>query len=1025
MKERYTFRVKARLLKRLRPFLGPQIWLIISLLFLADPVVFGQQDSEAVKLKLPGRYRLDRILVKPKAGMVHLPQLASGRGGKVKVLRTYDAAENLQLVQVPEGSTVEELVALYQESGLVEYAEPDYLVHALNTPNDPRYADGTLWGLNNLGRSGGILHADISAVDAWKTQTSASNIIVAIVDTGIRYTHEDLAANMWVNPGEIPNNRLDDDRNGYVDDVHGINAVTNTGDPKDDGGHGTHVAGIIGAVGNNGKGVVGVAWKVQLMSCKFMDSFGMGAISDAIQCIDYARAKGAKVINSSWGSSDSSLSLRSAISRARSAGIVFVAAAGNESANDDVVSNYPSGFDLDNIVSVGASTRSDRLADFSNFGAATVDLVAPGSTIYSTWSSTDSSYSYDSGTSMAAPYVSGAFALLRAQFPNDTAKQLIDRLYAATDPVPGLSGKCVTGGRLNVQRALEASLIANFAASSLTGTPPLAVAFQDTSFGPIVERRWDFGDNSPTSTKPNPTHTYEFDGNFTVTLTVTDANGLSSSKSRVISVVANYEIARRNFNWIDPTDMTRLYLSDNGVSAAQALPFTFVFYGQTYDQIYVSANGLIGFDNRGLSTSSNVDLKNISAPNAMVCAYWDNLNPAAGGSVRIGTVGTEPNRRTVISWVGVPKNSTPSAVLTFQAVLEESSRQVLLQYLEVQPENSRGAGRTATIGVENETGLIAAKYTYDGSPAVLANRQTVVFIPRGLGGMLVTPAPQITITGNVGGPFSFSPQGYEVQNLGDRTLRWKVNKTQDWLELSVGSGVLTAGQRTNVAVSLTDRATSLVAGSYSDTLSFVNQDSGTGNTTRTVSLVVNGTTGVLTITPDTHWRSIGGVGGPFDPITQVYTLINTGDATLNWTAVKSQEWTTLSASSGALAPGDSATVSVSVNESATSLAAGDHTDMILFSNTTNGLGGGERKVSLAVGLGQPIQLTIESAPESGQFRLRLRGQAGKSYAIESSTDLVNWKSVVTQTLPVKGAFEFTETETIGFAQKYYRAVAVP
>ena len=999
------------------------MWLLLLAVLLPCLSVLSQALPQLEGGKPTGDFRTDRILVKPKRGLPNLGEVHARHGARV--LRTFPGMDNLQVVHLPAGAKVGEVIARYQQSGLVEFAEPDYWVRASDIPDDPRYVDGTLWGLNNSGQNGGLAHADIGATSGWQILNSASNVIVAVIDTGVRYTHQDLAANMWINPGEIPGNGIDDDRNGFVDDVYGINAITNTGDPNDETGHGTHVAGTIGAVGNNGIGVVGVAWKVQIMACKFMNTSGMGSVSDAIQCIDYARAKGAKVINASWGGVDSSSSLRNAISRARDSEIVFVAASGNESADDDIVGNYPSSFDLDNIVAVGASTRSDALADFSNFGLVSVDLMAPGSTIYSTWHNSDTSYTYLSGTSMAAPHVAGVFALMRAQFPNDTYKQIIDRVLAATDSVASLAGKCVTGGRVNLKRALEASLIAYFTASSLAGTPPLTVVFKDSSLGAITSRAWDFGDGSSVSTEQNPTHVFRSEGNFTVTLTVGDSNGSTSTKVRSVSLVANYQIARTEMDWIDPSRMTRLSLSDNGVSAAQALPFAFTFYGQSYDRLHVGANGIIGFINRGLETTSNTDLRNVSSPNAIICPYWDNLNPAAGGSIRIGTIGTEPNRRTVVSWVNVPRNSTPTASLTFQAVLEESSRHIRFQYLEVQPETSRGGARGATVGIENESGLVAAKYTYDGSPAVLANNQAMLFIPSGTGGMLVTPGPGLTAVGNVGGPFSPVAQTYTIQNTSGTSLGWLVQKTQDWLELDSTGGILSAGQRTNITVSLAGLASLLKPGSYRDTLSFVNANTGNGNTTRAISLVVNGTTAALTITPESGLSSSGAQSGPFSPPSQVYTLINTGDATVAWTSINAQNWVTLSATSGSLAPSDSTTVTVSINAFAADLALGNYTDTVIFANTTNGIGNGERKVNLNVGVPEPARLTIETSMLNGQFRLRLTGEAGRDYVIEGSADFIKWTPLVIQTLAADGVFQFTEEGTTELTQRFYRVSLVP
>lgn len=391
-------------------------------------------------------YREDRILIKPKAGINQTALNNFHLARKGEVLRTFDGIGHLQVLRVPKGETVPSLIAQYQKSGLVEFAEPDYEIHAAAAPNDPKYTDGTLWGLNNTGQNSGTADADINAPEGWDVLTSASNIVVAVVDSGIRYTHEDLASNMWVNP---------------VDGSHGWNAIATNNLPNDDNGHGTIMAGVMGAVGNNGKGVVGVAWQVQMMACKCLNSSGNGSDSDLIACIDYARTNGARIINASLDSTGFSLALSNAIVSVRDTGIIFIASAGNNSANIDATPHYPACYNIDNIVSVAYTTRTDDLGFLSNYGATNVDLAAPGDQIYSTFSSSDSSYypPYNfiniAGTSYAAAYVSGACALLLAQYPSDTPQEIISRLLNATDPLPSLAGKCRTGGRLNLRKALR------------------------------------------------------------------------------------------------------------------------------------------------------------------------------------------------------------------------------------------------------------------------------------------------------------------------------------------------------------------------------------------------------------------------------------------------------------------------------------------------------------------------------------------------------------------------------------------
>ncbi len=311
---------------------------VLICLWITQFIGFAQTSlASPASVSVPA-YRPDRILIQPKAGF-SLAALANFHAAeKIEVLQTFEGIGRLQVLLVPEGETVTGLIAKYQRSGLVAFAEPDFMGRVFATPNDPKFLDGTLWGLNNTGQNSGTAGADIDAPEAWDVLTSASNIVVAVLDTGVRYTHEDLAANMWVNPN---------------DGGHRTNALAGTNDPSDENGtgHGTMVAGILGAVGNNGKGVTGVAWQVQIMACKCFNNFGVGTISSAVACLDYARANGARIINASWGFTNS-LALSNAFESVRSAGIIVVAAAGNSSTNIDVNPTYPASYDFDNVVSV-------------------------------------------------------------------------------------------------------------------------------------------------------------------------------------------------------------------------------------------------------------------------------------------------------------------------------------------------------------------------------------------------------------------------------------------------------------------------------------------------------------------------------------------------------------------------------------------------------------------------------------------------------------------------------------------------
>lgn len=395
-----------------------------------------------------------RLLVKPKHVDARSNDTAKAVNG-ARIERVFRHLGNLQVLELPPGLPTQVAIDALKRAGVVDYAEADQVVRLRATePNDPKFANGELWGLRNT--VGGVPGVDIKAAEGWDIRRDAPNVIVALVDSGVRLTHQDLAPNLWRNTGEIAGNGIDDDRNGVVDDMHGFNAWADNGNPADDIGHGTHVAGSIGAAGNNALGVVGVAWRVQLMATKFTDPNGEGTVSDAIACIDYARQMGAHIINASWGGPDlfNSTALRDAIAAARDAGIIFVTVAGNNQGNNDLVPYYPGAFDLDNIVVATAIDRYDRLAWFANYGALTVDLGAPGHEILSAWVGHDADYSYMNGGSMAVAYVSGAAALLRAHFPGDDYRTTIRRILENTEPMTALAGKTKTGGRLNLFRAL-------------------------------------------------------------------------------------------------------------------------------------------------------------------------------------------------------------------------------------------------------------------------------------------------------------------------------------------------------------------------------------------------------------------------------------------------------------------------------------------------------------------------------------------------------------------------------------------
>ncbi len=402
-------------------------------------------------------FRPRQLLVKPRAGLnpaLRLRQLHAQN--QHRVVRQFQRLGGWQLIELQEGESVAEKIRAYKASGLVEFAEPNYRLYAAALPDDPAVLNGSQWALTN-----------IAAPAGWNLIHDASQVIVAVIDSGLRVTHLDLLTNLWTNPGEIAGDNLDNDGDNYIDDIHGFASYYNIagdrvvgGDVTDTYGHGTHIAGIIGGVGNNGFGGTGVAWRVKLMALKFLNEVGDGSVEDAIACIDYAIAHGAKIINASWNGASYSRSLEDAFLAARNAGVLVVTAAGNENRDNDVIPMYPGQFGFDNILVVTANARNESIwKSSSTYGANTgknsIDLAAPGEDIYSTGIFSDYSFARKNGTSFSTAFVTGAAALLSARFPHLTAAELRQRITESVDVLPAFVGKTRTGGRLNLAKALQ------------------------------------------------------------------------------------------------------------------------------------------------------------------------------------------------------------------------------------------------------------------------------------------------------------------------------------------------------------------------------------------------------------------------------------------------------------------------------------------------------------------------------------------------------------------------------------------
>ncbi|MEW6417182.1 MAG: S8 family serine peptidase [Nitrospirota bacterium] len=466
-----------------------------------------------------GKYKEGELLVKFKSGVVTTSSLKIHQAVGASVKKRFTIVPNLERVKLPQGLSVKDAIMQYMSDPNVEYAEPNYIKRALSRiPNDTYF--GNQWALHNTGTyAGGTVDADIDAPEAWDISTGSYSVVIAVLDTGIDYNHADLAGNIWTNnkeaigdangdgcpgicevdddgdgkvdedstglqPGEAGyTNDLedDDDENGFIDDCKGWDFTTceefddegncttsksPDNDPMDEYGHGTHVAGIIGAVGNNGTGVSGVMWYVKLMALKFLNADGYGTTDDEIEALDYAillKNSGIdiKAINASFGGYGYSQAEYDTIAEANTAGILLIAAAGNEGYNNDLTPMYPASYDLPNIISVAATDQNDQRASFSNFGPTSVDVAAPGVYILSTILLNEYGIlEFFEGTSMAAPHVSGLAGLLYSYYDgiHNTQfdySQIRTAILRMVDPLPTLSGWIQTGGRINAYKALS------------------------------------------------------------------------------------------------------------------------------------------------------------------------------------------------------------------------------------------------------------------------------------------------------------------------------------------------------------------------------------------------------------------------------------------------------------------------------------------------------------------------------------------------------------------------------------------
>lgn len=709
------------------------------------------------------------VRFKSNVSKATINQVHSALGARV--LRTFQIVPNLQLVRIPSGVSPAEARKLYEKDPTVLYAEPNYVYHiaqqAFLTPDDEFF--GELWALKNTGQTGGTEDADIDAPEAWEISTGSSGVVVATIDSGVDYTHPDLTDNIWRNTPECDGvASIDDDGNGFVDDCYGVDMANNDSDPRDDHGHGTHVAGIIGARGNNSVGVVGVNWEVQIMACKFLNASGSGFASDAIRCLEYVKLmkdRGVNIVatNNSWGGGGYSQALYDAIAAHMSAGILFIAAAGNNGGNNDINSIYPASYYLPNVIAIAATDHNDDLASFSsggsNYGAHTVHVGAPGKSILSTTPS--NTYSTFSGTSMAAPYVTGLAALLKASDLSLDWIAIRNLILSSGDEISALQEKTVTGRRVNAYQALTCTDAPLFAVlrplQSLLGGAAMTIAVLNINCGSPA---------GPLSVTVNPTGTTialedngigpdlaANDGIYSATWVEPCAVGdtftldFSNGESVIFETLGSvgiYSCTTSPLSWRAFTG-TMLNLSDDS-SARITPPFPIKFGTGIYRSLYVGANGAISFH------QTNFPFTNGSLPNSsfttLIAPFWDDLYPLPRSKNNVfWTVrGSAPNRELVIEWRNVWHFNCldePSGTVRFQVVFFEGRTAVLFNYQDVSLGGECAAedrGGSATIGIQtSETDATQIGFNWP----ILSNNVAILWDTERMADLAIVKSPQL------------------------------------------------------------------------------------------------------------------------------------------------------------------------------------------------------------------------------------------------------------------------------------------
>ena len=771
------------------------------------------------------------LLVRFRAGTSTFQRGALHAATGATVVREFSSVPGLQLVALTSGTPLARAIAQYGASAAVLYAEPNHVRRLQAVPDDPAFVASELWSLDTYPI---IADADIDAPEAWDLTTGSHDVVVAVIDTGVDHAHEDLAANMFRNERDCNTNGIDDDGNGFVDDCHGIDVVNGDSDPMDDAGHGTHVAGVVGARGNNGVGVVGVNWRVSLLPCKMLDAFGSGSDATAIACLDYvARMKdrGVNVVatTNSYGGEEFSAALRDAIDAHRQRGILFVAAAGNYTeicgygcrtdTSNDRKPTYPASYYLPHVLSVANSNLFGMLNSGSALGQRTVHLAAPGTNILST--TPDNTYDYFTGTSMSVPHVVGVAALLKAQDPTRDWKAIKNLILAGTEGELTPVEDALTGKRLNARGAMTC---ANSTVTSRVRPVPAAVhAVVGLPLElAVLNIRCAAPDGNVTVTVSpgNQVITLRDDGagadqeagdGLYTAQWIPTAQGpfsLTFPGADVVPVqvlAGAYDVAPVPFGFRTIGGTELLFPATR--PAAITPPFPVRFGGGSFATLFVDMQGAIQFDGNGPDSDQSMINAPLPSPvhSTLIAPFWDALFLTWQNQSFVvwQVTGAAPNRELVVEWRNLGRSDQFCALyegfVTFQVVFFEGRSDVLFNYSDTAFGHECAAfdhGVSATVGIQVAPG-IARMFSYN--TASLSDGMSLLWTlaQNGQPAIGVTPASRDFGTVTVGASADLT---FVVQNTGTGTLTGEAKTTAPFSIVSGGAYSLTAGQTQTVTV---------------------------------------------------------------------------------------------------------------------------------------------------------------------------------------------------------------------------------